>query len=78
MDSNLVLVGLVGSIKRCFELVWAEVLEVAADPGHVEPAHPVERSDLDLDLGALFGSARIQQMGIPSGVRSSVPGDDID
>ena len=48
MDSNLVLAGLVGSIERCFELVRCEVVEVAVDPGRIEPVHPSKGRDLDL------------------------------
>jgi hypothetical protein len=45
-------VGLVGSIERCFELVGAEVVEVAVDPVAIEPVDPagqccVDRSCVD-------------------------------
>lgn len=64
MDSNHVLVGLVGSVGS-LELRGWDVVEVAVQPLGVEPVDPPEGRELDVFDGApwsLFGSA--DQLGL--------------
>ena len=59
MDSDQVLVGLLGSVER-LELGWWGIAEVAVQPLGVVPVHPAEGGQLDLVDGAprpLAGSA---------------------
>ena len=48
MGSNQGVVGLVGSVERCFELWWWHVTGVAVEPRRVVPVHPAERRELDV------------------------------
>ena len=54
MDSNQLLVGLLGSVGR-LELRRRHVVEIAVQPVGVVPVHPAERGQFDV-LDALPGS----------------------
>jgi hypothetical protein len=51
LDSNQ-LVGLFGSIERCFELGGREITTVAVEAACVVPVDPAERGDFDVVDGA--------------------------
>ena len=48
MDSNRLLVGLLGGVERRFELCGRDVVAVAVAPLLVEPGHPRQRRELEV------------------------------
>ena len=48
MVSNQWLVGVVGSVERCFVLCWWHVCAVAVEPVVVEPVNPAQGGELEL------------------------------
>jgi hypothetical protein len=69
---NLRLVGLLGSIERCFELCWWDVFAVAVKAVVVEPVHPRQCRQLELgDVVEAAGVGPVDALGLVEPVRCS-------